>query len=144
VATSARTGALPFATFAFFATSAFTIIATGAGAPMTALAIFATAAATAATAAGASTTAPGVGEEKIIFAITFATSVGAATAAVGEGKSAASTARTTLREEWGVVHIVQFLPPLLVEVHAPHTQSEAEEEEAMMGWLSLLVVRVWL
>ncbi len=90
-----------------------------------------------------STTAPGVGAEKVFFAITFATSAGAATAAAGKEKSAASTARTTLHIGRGVMHIVQYLPPLLDEVHAPHTQLEAEEEEAMMGWLCVVVVRVW-
>ncbi len=73
-------------------------------------------------------------------------------AAMGVGKSAASTARTTLCVGRGVAHIVQYLSPLLDEAHAPHTQSEAEEEEAMMGWLCMLVgagceclvVRVWL
>jgi hypothetical protein len=124
--------------------SAIAFFATGAGAPMTAPAIFATAASTAATAAGASTTALGVGAEKILFAITFATSAGAATATMGKEKSAASAARTTLHVGWGVAHIVQYLPPLLDEAHAPHTQLEAEEEETMMGWLSMLVVRVWL
>ncbi len=123
---------------------AFAFFATGAGKPMTAPSIFATAAGTAATALGASRTAPGVGAEKIFFAITFATSAGAATAAAGKGKSAASTARTTLHVGRVVAHIVQYLPPLLDEAHAPHTQLEAEEEEVMMGWLCMLVVRVWL
>ncbi len=40
------------------------------------------------------------------------------------------------------MHIVQFLPPLLKEAHAPHFQSEAEGEEAMMGGLWVLVVMV--
>ncbi len=31
---------------------------------------------------------------------------------------------------------------MLEEAHAPHSQSEAEEEEAMMGGLWVLVVRV--
>ena len=65
-------------------------------------------------------------------------------AAAGKGKSAARAARTTLCVGWGVAHIVQYLPPLLDEAHAPHTQSEAGEEEAMIGWLCVLVVRVWL
>jgi hypothetical protein len=47
------------------------------------------------------------------------------------GKSAARAAMTTLRVGRGVVHIVQYLPPLLDEAHALHTQSKAEEEEAM-------------
>ena len=59
---------------------------------------------------------------------------------------------TILRVGWGVAHIVQYLPPLLYEAHAPHAQSESEEEEAMIGWLCMLVgagceclvVRVWL
>jgi hypothetical protein len=37
---------------------------------------------------------------------------------------------------------MQNLPPLLEEVHAPHSQLEAEEEEAMMGGLCMLVVCV--
>ncbi len=37
---------------------------------------------------------------------------------------------------------MQYLPPLLEEAHAPHSQLEAEEEEAMMGGLWVLVVRV--
>jgi len=36
------------------------------------------------------------------------------------------------------------MPPLLMEVHAPHSQSEIEGGEAMMGGLCRLVVRVWL
>ncbi len=36
------------------------------------------------------------------------------------------------------------MPPLLMEVYAPHSQSEIEGEEAMMGGLCGLVVRVWL
>jgi hypothetical protein len=60
------------------------------------------------------------------------------------GKSAASAARTYLRIGRGVAHIVQYLPPLLDEAYALHTQSEAKEEEAMMGWLCMLVVSVWL
>ncbi len=34
------------------------------------------------------------------------------------------------------------LPPLLEEAHAPHSQSEAEEEEAMIRGLWVLVVTV--
>jgi hypothetical protein len=61
-------------------------------------------------------------------------------AAAGMGKSAASMARTTsLHVGRGVAHTVQYLPPLLDGAHAPHTQSEAEEEEVMMGWLCVLV-----
>ncbi len=37
---------------------------------------------------------------------------------------------------------MQCLPPVLEEAHAPHSQSEAEEEEAMMAGLWVLVVRV--
>jgi hypothetical protein len=40
------------------------------------------------------------------------------------------------------VHIVQYFPPLLEEAHAPYSQSETEEEEAMMGGLWVLVVMV--
>jgi hypothetical protein len=58
--------------------------------------------------------------------------------AVGAVTSAASAARTAWRFGWGV----QYLAPLLEEVHAPRSQSEAEEEEAMMGGLCVLVVRV--
>jgi hypothetical protein len=36
------------------------------------------------------------------------------------------------------------MPPLLTEAHAPHSQSEIEGGEAMMGGLCGLVVRVWL
>jgi hypothetical protein len=39
------------------------------------------------------------------------------------------------------------MPPLLMEVHAPHSQSEiegGEGGEAMMGGLCGLVVSVWL
>ncbi len=35
-------------------------------------------------------------------------------------------------------------PPLLTEAHALLSQSETEGEEAMMGGLYRLVVRVWL
>jgi hypothetical protein len=140
VAISAITGVLSFVTFAFFATNTFTFFVTGMGAPMTAPEIFATTTGTGATAAGASATAPGVDAEKKAFA----TSAGAATAAAGKLTSAASAARTPLCVGWGVAHIVQYLPPLLDEAHAPHTQLEAEEEDAMMGWLRVLVVRVWL
>jgi hypothetical protein len=39
---------------------------------------------------------------------------------------------------------VHFLPPLLEEARAPHSQLEAEEEEAMMGELWALVeMGVW-
>ncbi len=37
---------------------------------------------------------------------------------------------------------MHYLPPLLEEKHAPHSQPKAEEEEAMMGGLWVLVVRV--
>jgi hypothetical protein len=52
--------------------------------------------------------------------------------AMGAATSAASTARTAWRFRQGVAHIVHYLPPLLEETHAPHSQLEAEEEEAMM------------
>jgi hypothetical protein len=83
-------------------------------------------------------TAPGIGAD----GIAFATATGAETTAVGLEKSDASSARTDWRFLRGVAHIVQYLPPLLQETHAPHSQSEAEEEEAMMGGLWVLVVRV--
>jgi hypothetical protein len=91
-----------------------------------------TAAADAATtAAGASTTALGIGAD----GIPFATIVGAAT-------PAASTERTAWCFGRGLAHIVQYLFPLLEVAHAPHSQSEVEEEETMMGGLCMLVVRV--
>jgi hypothetical protein len=96
------------------------------------------AAGAATTAAGAPTTAPGIGTDGIAFAIT----VGAATTAVGVATSAAMMARTAWRFGRGVAHIVQYLPPLLEEAHAPHSQSDGEEEEAMMGGLWVLVVTV--
>jgi hypothetical protein len=79
------------------------------------------------TAVGAPTTAPGIGADEIAFATT------AGTDTVGIAKYAASVARTAWRFWRGVAHMVQYLPPLLEEAHAPHCQSEAEEEEAMMG-----------
>jgi hypothetical protein len=62
--------------------------------------------------------------------------------AAGAGTSAASTARTAWHFGQGVAHIVQHFPPLLEKAHAPHSQLEAEEEEAMMEGLWMLVVRV--
>jgi hypothetical protein len=97
------------------------------------------AAGAATTAVGAPTTAPGIGGAD---GIAFATTAGTEMTAVGLAKSAASAARTAWCFWRGVAHIVQYLPPLLEEVHAPHSQSEAEEEEAMMGGLWVLVVTV--
>ncbi len=74
--------------------------------------------------------------------ITFATTADAATTAVGAATSAASAARTAWRFVQEVVHIVQYPPPLLEEAHAPHSQLEAEEEEAMMGGLRVLAVKI--
>jgi hypothetical protein len=74
--------------------------------------------------------------------IAFATTAGAAMTAVGVATSAASMARTAQRFGQGVSRMVQYLPPLLEEVHAPYSQSEAEEEKAMMGGLCMLVVCV--
>jgi hypothetical protein len=83
-------------------------------------------------------TAPGVGVDRIAFT----TAAGAETTAAGAAKSAARAARTAWCFWRGVAHIVQYLPPLLKEVHAPHSQSEAEEDEAMIGGLWVLVVTV--
>jgi hypothetical protein len=74
--------------------------------------------------------------------ITFGATAGAETTAVGATTSAANGARTPWRFWRGVAHIVQYLPPLSEEVRAPHSQPKAEEEEAMMGGLWVLVVRV--
>jgi hypothetical protein len=62
--------------------------------------------------------------------------------AVGAAISVTSMARTAWHFWWGVANIVQFLPPMLEEAHASHSQLEAEKEEAMMGGLWVLVVRV--
>jgi hypothetical protein len=93
---------------------------------------------TAATAAGTPATALGIGTD----GIAFVTAAGAETTVVGLAKSAASAARTAWHFWQGVAHIVQYLPPLLEEVHAPHSQLEAEEEEAMMGGLWVLVMTI--
>jgi hypothetical protein len=68
----------------------------------------------------------------------------AATAMVGgtDNNQLIVAARTAWHFRQGVAHIVQNLPPLLKEAHAPHSLPEAEEEEAMMGGLWVLVVRV--
>ncbi len=83
------------------------------------------------TAVGVPTSAPGV----VPDGIAFATAAGAAT-------TAASAARSAWPFGRGVAHIAQYSPPLLEEVHAPHSQSEAEEEEAMIRGLWVLVVTV--
>jgi hypothetical protein len=90
------------------------------------------------TAAGVPTTALGIDADEIAFTTTTV----AAKTAVGAATSAASMARTALHIGRGVGHIVHYLPPLLEEAHAPHSQLEAEEEEAMMGGLWVLIVRV--
>jgi hypothetical protein len=90
------------------------------------------------TAAGAQTTAQGVCAD----GIAFSTAAGAATTASGTATSAASAARTARFFRRGVAHVVQHMPPLLEEAHAPHSQLEAEEEEVMMGGLCVLVVRL--
>jgi hypothetical protein len=90
------------------------------------------------TTAGALMTAPGVGTD----GIAFATTVGALTTAACAATSAASAARSAWRFKRGVAHLAQYFPPLLEEVHAPHSQSEAEEEEAMIRGLWVLVATV--
>jgi hypothetical protein len=84
------------------------------------------------------TTALGLGKN----GIAFATAAGTETTAVGVAESAASAERTAWRFWRGVAHIVQYLPPLLEKAHAPHSQLEAEEEEAMIEGLWVLVVMV--
>jgi hypothetical protein len=91
-----------------------------------------------ATNVGAQMTALGIGAG----GIAFATAAGAVTTAVGAATFAASMARTAWCFGQGVAHIVQYLTPLLEEAHAPHSQLEAEEEEAMIGGLCMLVVCV--
>ncbi len=90
------------------------------------------------TAMGAPTSAPGVGTD----GIAFTTAMSAATTAACAATSAASAARHAWRFRRGVAHIAQYFPPLLEEAHAPHSQSEAEEEEAMIRGLWVLVVTV--
>jgi hypothetical protein len=58
--------------------------------------------------AGMPTTAPGIGTDRIAFA----TAAGATT-------TVTSAARTAWHFRRGVAHIVQYLPPLLEEVHTP-------------------------
>jgi hypothetical protein len=59
---------------------------------------------------------------------------------------AATSATITARSAWrfgrGVGHIAQHFPPLLEEVHAPHSQSESEEEEAMIRGFWVMIVMV--
>jgi hypothetical protein len=83
------------------------------------------------TAAGMPTSAPGIGAD----GIAFATAVGAATTAACAATSTASGARSAWHFGWGVAHIVQYFPSLLEEAHVPHSQLEAEEEEAMIRGL---------
>jgi hypothetical protein len=88
--------------------------------------------------AGAPTTATSVGADGIAFTTTVCTAKTAACAAT----SAASAARSAWRFGRGVAHVAQYFPPLLEEAHAPHSQSEADEEEAMIRGLWVLVVMV--
>jgi hypothetical protein len=83
-------------------------------------------------------TAPGVGAD----GIAFATAAGTATTAACTATSAVSAARSARCFRQGVAHIAQYFPPLLEEAHAPHSQLEAEEEEAMIRGLWVLVVMV--
>jgi hypothetical protein len=89
-------------------------------------------------AAGAPMSAPGIGAD----GIAFTTTTGAATTAACAATSAASAARSAWRFGRGVAHIAQYFPPLLEEAHALHSQSEAEEEEAMIRGLWVLVVMI--
>ncbi len=88
------------------------------------------------TAAGAPRSALGVGADEIAFT----TTAGTATTAVCAATSAVSTARSAWCFGRGVAHIAQFFPLLLEEAHAPHSQLEAEEKEAMIRGLWVLVV----
>jgi hypothetical protein len=97
-----------------------------------------TAAGTPTAATGTPTSALGIGAD----GIAFATATGAATTAACAATSAASAARSAWCFGWGVAHIAQYFPPLLEEAHAPHSQSEAEEEEAMIRGLWVLIVMV--
>jgi hypothetical protein len=96
------------------------------------------AAGAATTVAGAPTSAPGVGAD----GIAFATAAGTATTAACTATSSASAARSAWHFGQGVAHIAQYFPPLLEEAHAPHSKLEAEEEEAMIRGLWVLVVTV--
>jgi hypothetical protein len=98
----------------------------------------ATAAGTPMTATGTPTTALGIGTDRNAFA----TAAGVATTAACTATSAASVARSAWCFGRGVAHIAQHFPPLLERAHAPHSQSEAEEEEAMIRGLWVLVVTV--
>jgi hypothetical protein len=90
------------------------------------------------TAAGVPTIAPVIGADRIAFA----TTASAATTAACAATSAASVARSAWRFGRGGAHIAQYFPPLLEEAHAPHSQSEAEEEEVMIKGLWVLAVTV--
>ncbi len=85
---------------------------------------------------GRTSNGPGIGAN----GIAFATAAGTETTVVGATTSPTNAARTAWRFWRGVAHIVQYLPPLLEEAHAPHSQSGAEEEEAMIGGFWVLVV----
>jgi hypothetical protein len=90
------------------------------------------------TAAGMPTTSLGIGAD----GIAFATAAGTATTAACAATSTASAARSAWHFGRGVAHIAQYFPPLLEEAHAPHSQSKAEEGEAMISGLWVLVVMV--
>ncbi len=90
------------------------------------------------TAAGTPTNALGIGADRIAFA----TAAGAATTAACAATSAVSAARSARRFGWGVARITHYFPPLLEEAHASYSQSEAEEAEAMIRGLWVLVVTV--
>jgi hypothetical protein len=84
--------------------------------------------------------APGIDAD----GIAFATATGTATTAACTATSAASAARSAWCFGRGVAHVAQYFPPLLEEAHAPHSQLEAEEEEAMIrGFWVLVVTFVW-
>jgi hypothetical protein len=97
-----------------------------------------TVAGTPTTAMGAPKSAQGVGAD----GISFAAATGAATTAACAAASAASAARSAWCFGRGVAHIAQYFPHLLEEAHAPHSQLEAEEKEAMIRGLWVLVVTV--
>jgi hypothetical protein len=54
--------------------------------------------------------------------------------------SGAEAAATALRFARAAAHMVQYLPPLVWELHAPHIQLESEEEEAMVCGCGMVVV----
>jgi hypothetical protein len=90
------------------------------------------------TAAGAPTSALGIGTD----GIAFTAAAGAVTTAACTATSAVSAARSAWCFGRGVAHIAQYFPPLLDKAHAPHSQLEAEEEEAKIRGLWVQVVTV--